>query len=436
MGIPFYFASLLKVHPHITRPIKQLIECDVLGIDFNCLIHRYLQDLDPIHSVLEALQHILKTVCHGTRIFLALDGLVPYGKIVQQRYRRMCIKESGIFDRNQISPDTLFMRNLESEIKRCFPDIHISPTQEPGEGEHKIFQSIRALPENERKTVCIYGLDADLILLSLFNHKLSGENGMFLIRESGEFNDPKLSIAEFSELSIWTLATSLPIEISRYLILSIMCIGNDFMPSLGMFSLREDGYSRMIQVYIKAGKPDVLTPEGRAIFLECAALQEMTVLTEHIKRRHRLEELQILGKDSHAFSRKYGLHILDGVLNMEPVVEAYWKTFDCTLQYFKLNETPNWAWTYPYADAPLVQDIIQYDETPIETQKLNFSIKNQLQLILPSKSLRKTNRRILFPDEYYSETRNPWMKRFDWEMKPRISIPWHPTDVLTSVSPL
>jgi 5'-3' exonuclease len=434
MGIPYYFATLIKYYPTITKPIKQTVHCDVFAIDFNCLIHRYLDDLDPIHSVLESLQTILDTVCQSKIIIVAFDGLVPYGKIVQQRYRRFCKKDSGIFDRNQISPDTLFMRKLETALKEKFPNVLISPTQEPGEGEHKIFKMIKSIPEEERKSICIYGLDADLILLALFNHKLSSPNEMFLLRESSEFNDSKLN-SEFSLLAIWNLMYNLPIEIEQYLVLNVLCLGNDFMPNLGIFSLREGGFSRMVMMYTKAGKPDMKTVKGRNIFLEYCASQEMSILNDCIRKRNKRDELYILGKDE-CFSRKYGLHLLDGVLDMEPVVEAFWKTFHCTLQYFKTNECPNWNWVYPYSDAPLIENIIEYDETPINKEEPTFSIKNQLQLILPSNSLRKTNRRTIYKDEYYTETRNPWLKKFDWEMKPRISIPWHPTDGLTSVSPL
>ena len=207
MGIPFYFASLIRNHPGITRIARDL-QVDVLGIDFNCLIHRYLHVTDPIKSVLDALDHILKHTCRAKKVIIALDGLVPYGKIVQQRYRRFRIKDSEAFDKNQISPDTPYMRALEEEIRRRFPDVQLSPTQEPGEGEHKIFQEIKKIPEADRKSICIYGLDADLILLSLFNHKLSAE--LTLLRESGEFNDPSLKQAEFSLLDIQKLILTLP----------------------------------------------------------------------------------------------------------------------------------------------------------------------------------------------------------------------------------
>ena len=204
MGIPFYFASLSKSHKGIIQAIKQ-IDVDVFVIDFNCLIHRYLKDEDPITSVIEALEYINNTFCKSRLLIIAMDGLVPYGKIVQQRYRRMRIKEEGIFDRNQISPDTPYMRDLEQVLKSRFPYAIINGTNLPGEGEHKMIIELQKLPENRRKSICIYGLDADLILIALQHHTLSQPNQMFLLRESSEFNDPKLKSAEFATLNIWNL---------------------------------------------------------------------------------------------------------------------------------------------------------------------------------------------------------------------------------------
>jgi 5'-3' exonuclease len=144
-----------------------------------------------------------------------------------------------------------------------------------------------------------------------------------------------------------------------------------------------------------------------------------------------------MGKDSSMFVKKYGLHVLDGVSNMAPVVEAYWKTFEWTLFYFDKSEPLNWDWVYPYSDAPLISDIVKYEVPKAEELKpLNFTVTNQLQFILPKASLRKAKRLVKFLDEVHVETRNPWMKKYDWEMKPRISLPWHPTDQLTTVCPL
>lgn len=433
MGIPYLFASLTKNHPGIIKTLKkdEDFNVDVLAIDFNCLIHRYLADDNPVHSVLEALDHIMKETCRSKQVFIALDGIVPYAKIVNQRYRRMKVSESGVFDRNQISPDTPYMRELEEAVRQRFPSAILSPTQEAGEGEHKLFHFLKQLPQEERNTICIYGLDADLILISMCNAKLCKD--MWLLRESGEFNDPKLTHAEFATLHVQTLIYLLPIELKQYVYLCVLCFGNDFMPTLGMFSLREDGYSRALHIYQQAGNPDLSTFEGRDKFLDLAEQQELSVLTERVRLRRRPDERAILGKQTSELSVQYGLHILDGVRDMKPVVEAFWKTFHWTIHYFFHGEVLDWTWVYPYPDAPLLQDILNHDETLCTTHKLQYTLSQHLKFILPAKSLRITRKRVQYPDELYTETRNPWMKKFEWETKPRISLPWNPKYELTRV---
>jgi 5'-3' exonuclease len=439
MGIPFYFASLIRSHKGIVKAVNKRIalEVDVFLVDFNCLIHRYLQDENPIDSVVDALAYIVENICKSKHLILAMDGVVPYAKIVQQRFRRMRVREegSGPFDRNQISPDTPYMRELETALQSRFPYAVINGTNIPGEGEHKIIHELQKIPESQRKTVCVYGLDADLILICLQNHRLSITNGMTLLREGAEFNDPSLKQAEFATMSIWKLLYELPMPIDQYMALGILCFGNDFMPNLGMFSLREDGYDRALHTYKECGSPNLLTKDGRTVFLTYAAEHEMKFFKERIGLRKRPEEKAIIGKDSRLFSYKYGLHVLDGVTNMVPVVEAYWKTFHWSLYYFKHSKPTDWEWVYPYADAPLIQDIVlcSEPEEDIRIKNITFSVTKQLQFIMPSKSLRTAKRRIMYPDEIHSETRNTWMKRHDWEMKPRISLPWNPQYCLTTV---
>jgi 5'-3' exonuclease len=328
------------------------------------------------------------------------------------------------------------MRDLEREIALKFPFAILSGTSLPGEGEHKLIHELRKLSDTERQTICIYGLDADLILICLQHHKLSVLQSFHLLRESSEFNDPKVKHAEFATMNIHKLLQQVPIEINQYIALSILCFGNDFMPNLAMFSLREDGYDRALHMYQECRRPNLLTSDGRKIFLQYAASKELDVLKERVSLRKRPEEKALLGKNSSLFIKKYGLHVLDGVTNMVPVVEAYWKTFHWTLWYFQKGVPLNWDWVYPYSDAPLVTDISGEKETISLKGPLTFTVTNQLQFIMPKKSLRKTRRLLKYPDEQYVETRNPWMKKFDWEMKPRISLPWNPTCSLTEVVPL
>ena len=61
-----------------------------------------------------------------------------------------------------------------------------SGSDEPGEGEHKLFQHIRDNEKQHQKQVTvIYGLDADLIMLCLNHLRISKQ--IYLYRETPEF---------------------------------------------------------------------------------------------------------------------------------------------------------------------------------------------------------------------------------------------------------
>jgi len=433
MGIPFYFVSLIKAHKTIVSRVRTRLEPNVLAIDFNCLIHTYMDDARPIESILEALATLLADTCTPrNHLYIAMDGLVPYAKIVQQRYRRFRIAEGNpVFDRNQISPGTPYMKELDVAVRARFPQVIMSSTDLPGEGEHKLFEWLKTLPATERSNTVIYGLDADLILLSLAQERLCS---LSLLRENQNFQ----SKAEgYSTLNISDLARKLPMNPQQYVALCVLCFGNDFMPPVGMFSLRENGHDRAIECYRQAGEPDLLTAGGRQAFLQTAQTQEMKFYTERVRTRDKPAEKAIFSADGRHFEARYNLHILDGTTNIAQVVGAFWKTFHWTLHYFCENECLDWNWVYPYPESPLVQQLVRYEEIPVQwsAEEPKFTVTKQLQFILPHDSLRRAKKRVAFPDEMYNEetdTRIAWMRRYAWECEPRISLPLS-TEEMTSV---
>ena len=399
MGIPYYVASLIRSHKHIQQNLgSDPLDVDVLGIDFNCFIHHYLHADNPIGSIVVALNELLTQTVRAKKVYIAFDGLVPYAKMVQQRYRRMRRGDTGAFDKHQISPGTPFMKDLALTLKFMYPEIVVSDTLEPGEGEHKIFTWLRTLPDNQRKNICIYGLDADLVLISLAQNHLGN---IVLLRETEERG--------FSTLSVNALAAVLPLDKETYIKMSIMCFGNDFMPNLAMFSLREDGYSRGIYY---ANRND-------------ADKDEMKILLKRAKEHDR----RILAPDGLALEQRFGCHLMDGVLDWEPVCYAFWKTYQWTYHYFTTSEILDWEWYYPYPEAPLLETLDCYDrqtEFKWEHPQPTMTVEDQLRFILPEKSLRKAGLEPIFPDELYdeeTETRHRWMKRFAWESDPRVSLP-------------
>ena len=105
----------------------------------------------------------------------------------QQRQRRLkSSQENKIWDTNQITPGTDFMNRLNQFLKKEINHFKIktilSDSNEPGEGEHKIMKFMDENIDPNSNNI-IYGLDADLIMLSMIRkHKIE------LLRERTSFN--------------------------------------------------------------------------------------------------------------------------------------------------------------------------------------------------------------------------------------------------------
>jgi len=403
MGIQYYIASLLRQHKHIQKRYKQQAEFDVLGIDFNCFIHKYLNPENPAGSIAIALEKLLADIVRAKRVYIAFDGLVPLAKMVQQRYRRMrqSTEDTG-FDKHQISPGTPFMKDLARTLQFLFPNVVISGTDERGEGEHKIFTWLRSLPADERKSICIYGLDADLVLIAIAQSHLGD---IHILRETDD--------DDYAFLSIEALKQHLPLDEDKFVRMSILCFGNDFMPNFAVFSLREDGYKRALH-YMEKGD------------IKHAVNDEKRILRKRAKETDRA----IVSLDGYEIETRIASQLMDGVVNWDPVVYAFRKTFAWVYHYFTTSEILDWEWYYPYPEAPLLST---WDGHPAvkpfvwEHPEPCFTVEDQLRFILPEKSLRVAGFTPSRPDELYdeeTETRHRWMRRFAWESDPFISVPW------------
>lgn len=154
-------------------------------------------------------------------VYMAIDGVAPRAKLNQQRSRRFRsakdmaeatkdlpkeldergnVKKHDLFDSNCITPGTEFMARVSETIKYFIRKkikedplwrnlkIIFSGHELPGEGEHKIMEHIRMMrnepnyqPNNRH---CIYGQDADLIMLGLVTH----EPHFTILREVVDFS--------------------------------------------------------------------------------------------------------------------------------------------------------------------------------------------------------------------------------------------------------
>lgn len=218
MGVPSYFLWLVKkFEERILLPVDSTVltkSPDNLFLDWNCGIHpavkkHNLRTLEQkLDAVLKYLDDIYYLVQPKKLIYIAMDGVAPRAKMQQQRKRRfksvqdakyikilkerhnIPLSEEAEWDYNMISPGTIFMDLLSKKItahistwnSKC--KVILSDSNQPGEGEHKIMQYIRDNVAFNDYNI-IYGLDSDLIFLSLINFRPN----MTLLREQVEFGD-------------------------------------------------------------------------------------------------------------------------------------------------------------------------------------------------------------------------------------------------------
>lgn len=204
---------------------------------------------------------------HGGVLFLALDGTAPVAKQNQQRARRYVAAESKpeSFDPNCITPGTKFMKKIEENISQSLRKIpffsrfkvKFSGVNEPGEGEHKIMDYVRSLPEEEReyKKHAMFGPDGDLIILTM----TSPVTYMNLLRK--DVNRPECFVLVFMKSVKEDISKMmnqyhkikkgerlLSDCIGDFTLISFL-IGNDFLPKIKMFDKLSLAVKTMITLY-------------------------------------------------------------------------------------------------------------------------------------------------------------------------------------------
>jgi 5'-3' exonuclease len=295
MGIPSYFQSIIKKNPNKCFPKRNRVNIDYLCLDFNCCIHGCVRKVEKkywssppeileqkiIYEVVKYVNYILDFVKPNKGLCIFVDGLVPMAKMRQQRDRRFKknietqeIKQLYInnnetyehipFDTNAITPGTVFMSKLSKKIHTHFKKycndrtLHfvMNDDKQKGEGEHKCFHWIEDNLSNNKTNICVYGLDADLIMLSLKhldNHK---NHKLFLLREKVHFGKvviDKLTNMEellyFDVSSFLNFVTSYhKISIPEYVCLCSL-MGNDFIPHHPGLEISSDGIEYLIDIY-------------------------------------------------------------------------------------------------------------------------------------------------------------------------------------------
>jgi 5'-3' exonuclease len=302
MGIPSYYKNIIDNFPSTIYSQKNhhVINNRVF-LDFNCGIHQCSNNIKKnineftdhqtfenllIQETLNYIDEIYNFTKPTNLLYISIDGIPSRSKMIQQRTRRF----NGMWKKNKtleilstmnnnsdahllynkiyhewssdnISPGTIFMKTMCDAIRKHILQYPIkcilSDYDEMGEGEYKIVQYIKKNPCIKKPVDIIYGLDADLIMLSLIIENSS----IYLLREPVFFdtnnNDNFLyfNIDLLRNKLLLSLNTLYNIKendtfilIHTYVFLCIF-LGNDFLPNLSYIDIKNNGIDIILQKY-------------------------------------------------------------------------------------------------------------------------------------------------------------------------------------------
>jgi 5'-3' exonuclease len=425
MGIPAYFSYLLKNYKSAatTAPVATaalLMDCNSIVYD---AYHKMTAAGEQINShaiikrVISIIEHYINFIKPSKTVFIAFDGVAPFAKMMQQRSRRWrtaveagaAARRDGVWSTLEITPGTPFMNLLTFEIERHFesaPSIIVSGSNVRGEGEHKIFEYMRTHIINEN--VVIYGLDADLIMLSL-NH--CHKNQITIFREA--FVAPAAAAAappppqepytfvdiNYLSKQIWDVCHATPAD---YIFVCFL-LGNDFLPHFPALNLRKNGMDILLQTYNYLGSPPLISAAGkiqwrnvRAVLVQIAK-REHEIIAEDDKTREKISQRLLHTKltpeerslNRPLLYREYEKYICPQEVGWETryyrvlfgpeaddesqfgageeiateyirgICLNYLEGLEWTMKYYG-GFCPHWKWSYKYHYPPLLVDLIRY----------------------------------------------------------------------------
>jgi 5'-3' exoribonuclease 1 len=441
-----FFDYNSMIHPCAQQVLAELRST---GLDIDCEISKTdFIESEIIANTIRYTEYVIGLLM-PKNIHIMIDGVAPRAKINQQRERRYksyffkkigsdgqsapshsqplgCDQQSVTWDSNKITPGTAFMEKLICELNNFIESynqqnesqIYLSDSDSPGEGEHKMMKYINnniTTPCN----ICIYGLDADLIMLSLksvrcdsiillrdntFNTQLRDENRTFTYLDIKTlkgcvYTDMRNQVVSSVDLRIDNV-------IDDYIFLCFL-LGNDFLEHLPNLLIKENGVNALLKVYIKyLNNGRYLTRGGvidtKLLFdilvelskTETYFFQKVwSVYQKKVTKTPECDECytypdgspmilfqkeDCIKYNTDDYKNRYYLYYGIGADNVDDACEQYLLGLHWVWGYYNNHEHDNWTWYYPYHATPFVSDLVNY------LRKTRHDFKNT-QALLPSR---------------------------------------------------
>jgi len=471
MGIPSYYSYLIKNHPTILEQFLKAPSPDHFYLDANSIIYDvvnkyfFKKNEEIITQVIREIENYIALISPTQTTTIAFDGCAPRAKLKQQRERRfksyylnktrarILKKETVQWDTANITPGTEFMKLLAKMLKSHFQNYNLL-IDCPGEGEHKLFQVIRDNAKSD-ETHIIYGLDSDLIMISMMHIDLTN---IFLFRETPQYiKQFNSSLDEKSNYLLNVASLSKIIEgemsgtIQDYVFISFL-MGNDFMPHFPALNIRTGGVDKIINAYRVNNKEIVkINRETKQItilwenfrdFLRIISLQEETFIQTEFSSRSRtwklpntpegifrkIENLPCIERETEKYinplSKGWEERYYETLGNVD--YKNYIDGLIWNIRYYTFG-CADWDWNYFYHYPPLVKDLVdQIPETQIYDyveSKSTITELEQLCLVLPKNALFLIPeiRGQLNPEWYVDDCSFTWaFCKYFWESHPNL----------------
>jgi 5'-3' exoribonuclease 2 len=436
MGIFRYFYWHFHTYPDSIIPVKNgqfLSGFDIFALDLNAIFHPvcqkyYFESSGPktyegcYLEICKEIDRLVGYVTPKEELILSIDGVAGLSKVNQQRQRRYrSAKEKSasdrqIFDTNQISVGTAFIRGLAKAIAAYFTNrsyaVVMMDDQVAGEGEHKI---IRYLQTKEKKKMCIYSPDADLLMLGIGLNK----KNVFIFRPNIYHDlDCAYFTVSIDKFKKSILAMVDPAgkykdksqKIVNDFIFLLFFLGNDFLPHSPSYEIKYGGINKILALYQKSvvehnehlidfdhGIYQIRLEPFARVLEELADGERQMIETKY--KAFRGCPNKLLDKYMNRFKERfdeyreeyYKVHFEDSI---HDVCMEYLKGLCFVGTYYHIG-MPDWLQYYKYHHGPFFRELLQVVQT---IKHHTFSVEfekheplrplEQLMCVLPYESRR------------------------------------------------